>query len=137
MDSRGRRVVFELRDETGKDFEIAIDLEGVAPERTLFGVRLKDNEDEDGKGVFIVKIKPEGLFYRKLQEYEATLPPGEVMFSPYRVKSLTIMDGQQEVFKSSGPAGDMLGALRSAVPTPKMSATGVNFVASPPAATEG
>ena len=82
-------------------------------------------------------MKPGRLFYRKLQEYEATLPPGEVMFSPYRVKSLTIMDDGQEVFKSSGPARDMLGALRSAVPTPTMSATGVNFVASPPAATEG
>jgi hypothetical protein len=129
------RIRFELQDAYGKDFEIEIDLEYDPYQKSFLGIKLEN--DQDGRHVYITRLNPKKLFYQKLLELEATLPAGAKMMTPFKVKSLTIMEGSQKIFEASGPAQEMLSALRSLVPTPTSSAVGTDFVTLPPAATDG
>ena len=131
------RISFELQDANGRDFEIEIDLEYDPSQKSFLGIKLENEADKDGWHVYITKLNPKKLFYQKLLELEETLPVGNTMMTPFKIKSLTIMQGMTQIYQGTGPSQEMLSALRSLVPAPTMSAAGVDFVASPPTATDG
>lgn len=131
------RIRFKLQDDYGKDFEIEIDLEYDPYQKSFLGIKLENKADKDGWHVYITKVNPKKLFYQKLLELEETLPAGDKMMIPFKIKSLTITQGMTQIYQGTGPAQEMLSELRSLVPAPTMSAAGADFVASPPAATDG
>ena len=131
------RIRFELQDAFGKDFEIEIDLEYDPYQKAFLGIKLENEADKDGWHVYITRLNPKKLFYQKLLELEETLPSGDKMMTPFKIKLLTITQGMTQIYQGTGPSQEMRSALRSLVPAPTMSAAGVDFVASPPAATDG
>ena len=101
------RIRFELQDAFGKDFEIEIDLEYDPYQKAFLGIKLENEADKDGWHVYITRLNPKKLFYQKLLELEETLPSGDKMMTPFKIKLLTITQGMTQIYQGTGPSQEM------------------------------